>query len=207
MNCQEFRKAWLNETDSDTLSHIQHCNECLTWIDASFTSNEEVRFMKEYPHPSAQLENRIMQAIYETSGQGVTPPLSAATHALPSKQPFTKIFRRFPVVTWVSAAGILLAVGLLSYQGLPSEGQSINMAGTAMKSASQSAPMAASSPAESTGSEPAVQAKTYGDTVPETKQAEPQSVVPNQAAAALTTTEQVPAPKAPPVSEPRKSVV
>jgi len=88
MNCQAFRKAWLDldDTDSDTLSHIENCEDCIVWIETQMTSEEEVQFLKEVPLPQANLEERIMQAIYETAGQNLPP--HAATVSL---QPPTSI--------------------------------------------------------------------------------------------------------------------
>ncbi|MDF2680473.1 MAG: hypothetical protein K0R47_1663, partial [Brevibacillus sp.] len=71
MNCQAFRKAWLEEdTDSDVISHIETCDDCMAWIEKLLDTDEEVQFLKEVPLPSVNLEERIMQAIYQDAGQG-----------------------------------------------------------------------------------------------------------------------------------------
>ncbi|MGG1659384.1 hypothetical protein [Brevibacillus sp. NRS-1366] len=121
MNCQAFRKAWLDldDTDSELLSHIETCEDCIVWIETQMTTEEEVQFLKEVPLPQANLEERIMQAIYQSAGQN-TPPHAAAV----SLQPPTTRGRRtkgFPSFAWVSAAAVLLAIGFMSYQQLNSD--------------------------------------------------------------------------------------
>ncbi|MED1722304.1 anti-sigma factor [Brevibacillus parabrevis] len=123
MNCQAFRKAWLDDTDSDIFSHIETCEECIAWIETQMTTEEEVQFLKEVPLPQANLEERIMQAIYQNAGQGVPPHAATATVAVLPQQaaaPATSKRRPkgFPSFAWVSAAAVLLAVGFLSYQQL-----------------------------------------------------------------------------------------
>jgi hypothetical protein len=120
MNCQEFRKKWVHEAGHDALSHIEECDDCLNWIEANFTSDEEVRFMKEYPQPSAQLEDRIMQAIYTISLSGSQPPVSAAGQPIQRDQPTSarRIGWRWQSLAWAGAACFLLAAGLFSLKGL-----------------------------------------------------------------------------------------
>lgn len=124
MNCQAFRKAWLEEdTDSDVISHIETCDDCMAWIEKLLDTDEEVQFLKEVPLPSVNLEERIMQAIYQDAGQG-TPP-HAATESLQAPIPITSKRRTkgFPSLAWVSAAAVLLIVGLAGYQQLQSGNQ------------------------------------------------------------------------------------
>lgn len=119
MNCQEFRARWMHDEDETTLSHIETCDDCLHWIEAAFATDEEVRFMKEFPEPSAELEDKIMLAIYGSAGQGsAAPPLSAAKHADHLSPAHRWIWRRFRPYTWVGAAGILLMLGLVTVQAL-----------------------------------------------------------------------------------------
>ncbi|MDF2683490.1 MAG: hypothetical protein K0R47_4680 [Brevibacillus sp.] len=123
MNCQAFRKAWVEDTDSDVISHIETCEDCIAWIEKQMTTDEEVQFLKEVPLPSVNLEERIMQAIYQTAGQG-TPP-HAATESLQPPTPIASKRRTkgFPSLAWVSAAAVLLVVGLAGYQQLQSDSQ------------------------------------------------------------------------------------
>ncbi|MFE1628695.1 hypothetical protein ACFLFF_18275 [Brevibacillus reuszeri] len=120
MNCQAFRKAWLDldDTDSETLSHIETCEDCIVWIETQMTTEEEVQFLKEVPLPQANLEEKIMQAIYETAGQNLPP--HAATVSLQPPTPITskRKTKGFPSFAWVSAAAVLLAVGFMGYQQL-----------------------------------------------------------------------------------------
>ena len=126
MNCHEFRHAWDDITDPEMLSHIETCEECMVWIEAQLAIGEEVQFLKEIPQPSAQLEDKIMQAIYQTAGQGMTPQAAAApaltevTQAKPRRFIFTK-----PAMTWASAAAILLFAGVLGYQQLQQDNQEV----------------------------------------------------------------------------------
>jgi hypothetical protein len=144
MNCQEFRNTWMLDTDDAALSHVETCEECLAWVEANFTSDEEVSFLKESPQPSVQLEDRIMQAIYQTAGHGVVPQLTAAKHSV-SAAP--RRWTRATGLAWASAAGILLAVGLVGYQNLmvkdhPSANQQAAMesTGTNTKASEAEAP-------------------------------------------------------------------
>lgn len=118
MNCQAFRNTWLTNTDSELLSHIETCEACIAWIESQ-TQDEEVQFLKEVPLPPANLEERIMQAIYQTSEQGVPP--HAATIPLQDTAPTVtkkgkQRFKGFPSLAWVSAAAVLIAVGVVGYQ-------------------------------------------------------------------------------------------
>lgn len=134
MNCQEFRKAWTDETDIETLSHIETCEECIAWMEAQLTSGEEVQFLKEVPQPTADLEEKIMQAIYQTAGQGVPPhAASASVTTSPKQAEFRRWTFLLPSLTWVGAAAILLAVGVAGYQQFHQAGQ-----GDATESAMQS---------------------------------------------------------------------
>ncbi len=143
MNCHDFRKKWETATDESILAHIETCDECLYWIEANDRTVEEAIFMKEYPKPSAQLEDRIMQAIYEAAGNDATH--SAALHPVIS-EPLTSKWksRKFYIPAWVGAAGILLAVGLLGTKLLPGDSNATNMASA--PAASQAAVGAESSP-------------------------------------------------------------
>ncbi|MBO8164969.1 MAG: hypothetical protein H0Z34_14840 [Brevibacillus sp.] len=119
MNCHDFRSRWMNTVNEATLSHIETCDDCLNWIDTAFSTDEEVAFMKEFPQPSAELEDRIMQAIYATAGpgQGALPPLSATKQTLAVKLKKRKPHRpRFRTGAWVGAAGLFLVVGLIGMQ-------------------------------------------------------------------------------------------
>ncbi|RNB77712.1 hypothetical protein [Brevibacillus panacihumi] len=190
MNCQAFRNAWINDTDNDDLfSHIETCEACITWIETQMASDEEVQFLKEIPSPPANLEERIMQAIYQASDQ-TAPPL-AATIPLPSAAPAAnakgkKRTKGFPSYAWVSAAAVLLAVGVVGYQQLsvpdqfqtaaePVNNQAESSAQIAM-SAPQASPAADAAPENtetqaSGGSEPQQQVqemlKENGDQPPE----------------------------------------
>ncbi len=135
MNCQEFKHAWMHDTDNAALSHIESCEECMAWIEANFTSDEEVQFLKEYPQPSAQLEDRIMQAIYQTAGQGVVPPLTATLQDASAVQPSPRRWPRYSGLAWASAAGFLLAVGLLGYQTMMTTDKQVAMESTAANQA------------------------------------------------------------------------
>lgn len=119
MNCQAFRKAWLDldDTDSESLSHIETCEECIVWIETQMTTEEEVQFLKEVPLPQANLEERIMQAIYQSAGQS-TPPHAAAISLQPPPTTSKRRTKGFPSFAWVSAAAVLLAIGFMSYQQL-----------------------------------------------------------------------------------------
>jgi len=121
MNCQAFRNSWINDIDDEMLSHIETCEACIAWIETQMTSDEEVQFLKEVPSPPANLEERIMQAIYQASEQ-TAPPL-AATIPLPTATPAAhakgkKRNKGFPSYAWVGAAAVLLAVGVAGYQQL-----------------------------------------------------------------------------------------
>lgn len=131
MNCQEFRENWMNGSDDAALSHIENCDDCLLWIEANSLSEEEVMYLKEFPQPSPQLEDKIMQAVYAMAGQGVLPPHSAAEQLVNEQKISLPKTRRFffSSTAWVSAAAVLLAVGLLSYQGISRQDES-NLAST-----------------------------------------------------------------------------
>ncbi|UED76894.1 hypothetical protein [Brevibacillus sp. DP1.3A] len=122
MNCQAFRKAWLDDTDSDSHSHIETCDECIAWIETQMTTEEEVQFLKEVPLPQANLEDRIMQAIYQTAEKGVPPHAATASSEQQTSTVISKPNKRwtkgFPSYAWVSAAAVLLAVGFVGYQQL-----------------------------------------------------------------------------------------
>ncbi|WP_409174877.1 hypothetical protein [Brevibacillus fortis] len=122
MNCQAFRKAWLDDTDSDSHSHIETCDECIAWIETQMTTEEEVQFLKEVPLPQANLEDRIMQAIYQTAGKGVPPHAATVSSEQQTSTVIVKPNKRwtkgFPSYAWVSAAAVLLAVGFVGYQQL-----------------------------------------------------------------------------------------
>lgn len=112
MNCQEFRSKWEHSIDDAIYEHIETCEDCLNWIEKSTSVLEEAMFLKEYPKPSAMLEDRIMQAIYQADGKIV--PLSATVLPAAGDHPTEKPNkRRFFVPTWVAAAGVVVAVGLI----------------------------------------------------------------------------------------------
>jgi hypothetical protein len=154
MNCNDFRAQWLSHVDEAALSHIETCDDCLNWIETAFASEEEINFMKEFPQPSADLEDRIMQTIYAANGNGVLPPLTAAQEtasdpAQPAEKP-RRSWWHYRRIAWISAAGILLIVGLIRIQGQlgdsGSEQAAMHSAAGAPESASPSAaPSAAAS--------------------------------------------------------------
>ncbi|WP_289140399.1 hypothetical protein [uncultured Brevibacillus sp.] len=123
MNCQAFRKAWLDldDTDSETLSHIETCEDCIVWIETQMTTEEEVQFLKEVPLPQANLEERIMQAIYETAGQNLPPHAATVSLQPPTSITSKRKTKGFPSFAWVSAAAVLLAVGFMGYQQLQTD--------------------------------------------------------------------------------------
>ncbi|WP_400164808.1 hypothetical protein ACAF76_005985 [Brevibacillus sp. TJ4] len=131
MNCQEFRSGWLDETDSDQLSHMETCEACIAWLESQSLGDEEVQFLKEIPSPPAHLEDRIMEAIYQTAGQ-VTPPHAATATLPPATGTVEKRrFRSMPYA-WVSAAAVLLVTGIFGYQQLQGPGvQTAQESGTA----------------------------------------------------------------------------
>ncbi|RNB87793.1 hypothetical protein EDM56_13255 [Brevibacillus fluminis] len=113
MNCQEFRSKWEHSIDDAVYEHIETCEDCLNWIETSTSALEEAMFLKEYPAPSAQLEDRIMQAIYQTSGTNNVPLSATVLPAAGDIQVQKPNKRRFFVPTWVAAAGVVVAVGLI----------------------------------------------------------------------------------------------
>jgi len=117
MNCQEFRAKWPNDADEAALSHVEACDSCLEWIDTTFAAPEEVLFMKEYPQPPDQLEDRIMQAIYASTKNVSIPPLTAASQYL-DPLPEKRGKKRFRPAAWISAAAALVIVGLVGAQTL-----------------------------------------------------------------------------------------
>jgi len=129
MNCQAFRKAWLDDTNISVFAHIETCEECMAWIEKQMTTDEEVQFLKEVPLPSVILEERIMQAVYQNTGQG-TPP-HASTGSLQSlRSPKTNASSKrrtkgFPSFAMVSAAAVLLIAGLVGYKQLQSGEQEL----------------------------------------------------------------------------------
>lgn len=142
MNCQAFRSTWLTTTDSELLSHIETCEACIAWLESQ-TQDEEVQFLKEVPLPPANLEERIMQAIYQTSEQGVPPhaatiPLQDATPTVQKKG--NRRFKGFSSLAWASAAAVLIAVGVVGFQQMQNP-----MVETAFEAASnqQDAPISA----------------------------------------------------------------
>jgi len=85
------------------------------------TSEEEVQFLKEVPLPQANLEERIMQAIYETAGQNLPPHAATVSLQPPTSITSKRKTKGFPSIAWVSAAAVLLAVGFMGYQQLQSD--------------------------------------------------------------------------------------
>lgn len=130
MNCQEFRQNWIHGKDDATLFHIETCDDCLHWIETQNLHKEEVAFLKEFPKPSPQLEDKIMQAIYETSGKEILPPHSAAQQLVKEQNRSLPRMRRlfFSSTAWVSAAAVLLVVGTVSYQALHNNQSTSNQA-------------------------------------------------------------------------------
>jgi len=118
MNCQVFRSKWPDETDSELLAHVETCDACIAWIESTMMGDEEVQFLKEIPSPPADLEERIMQAIYQNAG--VTfPPHAAATDRLSETARAVSAGKRRQTrlpLAWAGAAAILLATGLVGFQ-------------------------------------------------------------------------------------------
>lgn len=113
MNCQEFRSKWEHSIDDTVYAHIETCDDCLNWIEKSTSALKEAIFLKEYPAPSVELEDRIMQTIYQTAGN-TNSPLSATVLPATGDSLIERLNkRRFFVPTWVAAAGVLVAVGLI----------------------------------------------------------------------------------------------
>ena len=121
MNCQEFRSKWPDETDSDLLAHIETCDACIAWIESLMVGDEEVQFLKENPSPPADLEERIMQTIYQNAGQVTLPPHAAATALFPETARAANAgkwrAKKLPLA-WASAAAVLLVTGMIGYQEL-----------------------------------------------------------------------------------------
>lgn len=113
MNCQEFRSKWEHSIDDAIYEHIETCEDCLNWIETSTSALEEAMFLKEYPTPSVELEDRIMQAIYQTAGTNNVPLSATVMPASGEIQLQKPNKRRFFVPTWVAAAGVVVAVGLI----------------------------------------------------------------------------------------------
>ena len=109
MNCQEFRRHWIHDADNTDTTHIETCDDCLNWVEANFTS-EEAMFMKEFPQPSAQLEDRIMQAVYQLSVPQSVPPLTAAAENVVHTAAIKRFPRRYLQLGWVGAAAVILAI-------------------------------------------------------------------------------------------------
>lgn len=140
MNCREFRLRWKDDADDAVLAHWAECEDCLQWLEETEMSDEEVLFMREFPQPSAQLEDRIMRAIYETARQGTTPPVSAAMAAMPAPSPSNRrLFRRYPAIAWVGAAAILLATGFYSWENNLPDQQEIGITAYEQPAAENSA--------------------------------------------------------------------
>lgn len=121
MNCSDFRAKWLNHAYETDLSHIETCDDCLHWIETVLASGEEVQFMKEFPQPSADLEERIMQTIYAENGKAILPPLTAAEEtpsdpAQRAENPWRRMIRN-RWGAWIGAAAVLLVVSLMGIQG------------------------------------------------------------------------------------------
>ncbi|WP_232698253.1 hypothetical protein [Brevibacillus daliensis] len=119
MNCHEFRAQWDDNTDNEILSHIETCEECMAWLEQAWANSEEALFMQENPHPSAELENNIMNQIYALPSDKDITPLAAAREAKEATVE-TKRKKRFSLFAYplVGAAGVLLVVGLVGVQAL-----------------------------------------------------------------------------------------
>lgn len=115
MNCHEFRRHWMHDADNNDLSHIETCDDCLNWVEANFTSEEDI-FMKEFPQPSAQLEERIMQAVYQLSTSQTVPPVSATMESAVPAAANRRFSRRYVQAAWAGAAAVVLAIGLAGVQ-------------------------------------------------------------------------------------------
>lgn len=112
MNCQEFRAIRLQDADEIALSHVETCDSCLDWIESTLSGHEEVQFMKEFPQPSKQLEDKIMQSIYASIELAGIPPLTATEQSQPARR-----WRRIPPLAWTGAvAGVIVAIGIFSFQ-------------------------------------------------------------------------------------------
>lgn len=121
MNCQEFRDKWIPGNDeaahSHIESHIETCDDCLLWIEANSLRDEEVMYLKEFPQPSPQLEDRIMQSIYETARHAVVPPhLAAQQDVAIQKGSISHPPKFFSASTiWIGAAAAVFAIGLITW--------------------------------------------------------------------------------------------
>ncbi|MFD2369271.1 hypothetical protein ACFSO0_04660 [Brevibacillus sp. GCM10020057] len=147
-----------------------------------------MQFLKEVPLPSANLEERIMQSIYQNAAQG-TPP-HAAAETLQPPTPIAGSKRRakgFPSFAWVSAAAILLAVGFAGYQQLQPGGQQMaaQLTGSAGGSANDVAsfnteiqPKTARAAAEAQNASMLKEAPLAADVTPKAAQAQTAPVPP-----------------------------
>jgi len=162
MNCQEFRRHWMHDADNIDVTHIETCDDCLNWVEANFTS-EEALFMKEFPQPSAQLEDRIMQAVYQLSSPQAIPPITATAETmLPSPAP-KQVPRRFQQWGWVGAAAAVLTIGLFSVQMM--NGKQLDMA--AIQAPVNSSEQTEVAVSESTSGSPANTAPRVAISTPE----------------------------------------
>jgi len=134
MNCQAFRSRKFDALDDATLSHLETCDDCLLWMEEKTANDEEVRFLKDFPQPAVELEERIMQSIYKTIGKSSV-PLAVAEQSV-IKQP-KKMKLPFSPFAWAGAAAILLVVGILSTQAMQNDSSksgSINSAASSAES-------------------------------------------------------------------------
>ncbi|WP_134686454.1 hypothetical protein [Brevibacillus migulae] len=82
--------------------------------------------MKEFPQPSAQLEDRIMQAVYQLSGPHAIPPVTAAAETILPPPASKQVPWRLQQWGWAGAAAAVLAIGLISMQMM--NGKQLDMA-------------------------------------------------------------------------------
>ncbi|MGC5326664.1 hypothetical protein [Brevibacillus sp. SYSU BS000544] len=189
MNCQEFRDNWIQGNDEATHSHIEShietCDDCLLWIEAYSLRDEEVTYLKEFPQPSPQLEERIMQAIYETARTAVMPPhLAAQQDVTIEKRSFTRPRKFFSASTvWIGAAAAIFAIGLITWPQVNQqlEQQAAPLASVRNLPAQQSASNDASpAPNESTTAPAASPEMGTAMAPPETNAAVPNTTAPSE---------------------------
>lgn len=147
MTCQDFRRHWIHDIDNADVTHLETCDDCLNWIEAN-VSSEEVMFMKEFPQPSPQLEDRIMQAIYQLTPPQAVPPVTATVENAPVMlSAKRKPKHRYLQMGWAGAAAVIIAFGLFSVQGVKEQATDIKSEQPQESSTVQGTPNAAAPPA------------------------------------------------------------
>ncbi|HZG15865.1 MAG TPA: hypothetical protein VE710_12675 [Candidatus Bathyarchaeia archaeon] len=119
--------------------------------------------MKEFPQPSAQLEDRIMQAVYQLSAPQAIPPITATAETMLPSSPPKHVPRRFQQWGWVGAAAAVLAIGLISVQMM--NGKQLDMA--AIQAPANSSEQTEVAVNESTSGTPATAAPSVATSTPE----------------------------------------